>query len=165
MLMESRTNLHIVRSSSVLFMQHASTHWIVEHGSFITVEKISPEASLLTDTLNSWSQRYDPEERERFIDAVFNLFRAAAVDTWSQFAQAHRDLAIETLASQDDRETAHYETWRRLQLEQVLVQREFLWCVFAREKLDAPDLAGTSLQPAFAQSALQLASRAEGAVV
>ena len=87
MLMENRDCYRVVRSSGMLFMQHASTHWAVEGNRFVTLEAISPEAAIITNTLNSWSSLYDREERELFIDTIYEVLRAANAETWSDFLQ------------------------------------------------------------------------------
>ena len=94
MLMESRACYRVVQSSGVLFTQHASTHWSVADGDFITLDGISPEASILSGTLNSWAQSYEPDKRELFIDALYDLFSAANVDTWAEFAEDRTTSAL-----------------------------------------------------------------------
>ncbi|MBQ9042810.1 MAG: DUF2974 domain-containing protein [Eggerthellaceae bacterium] len=87
MLMETRDRIRIVQSSGVLFLQHASTHWAVEDGSFVELANLSPEAEIVTNVLNSWKDLYDNDKRELFIDAVFEVLWAADADTWSEFSQ------------------------------------------------------------------------------
>ena len=87
MLMESRTDYRVVRASGVLFAQHASTHWAVEDGDFVTLDEISPNAAILSATMNSWAKSYDRDQRELFIDAVYNILSAAEVDTWREFGE------------------------------------------------------------------------------
>ena len=85
MLMENRSSYRIVQSSGVLFAQHASTHWAVEGTDFVTAEKISPEAAVISGALNKWAQLYEPDQRALFIDAVYEIFCSADADTWSEF--------------------------------------------------------------------------------
>ncbi len=87
MLMESRADYRVVQSTGVLFAQHASTHWVVENGDFVEVGKISPEAAILSSTMNSWAKSYEPEKRELFIDAVYDIFCAADADTWRELSE------------------------------------------------------------------------------
>ena len=94
MLMENRTDYRVVRSTGVLFAQHASTHWIVENGDFTEVDKISPEAAILSSTMNSWAKLYEPEKRELFIDAVYDIFCAADADTWREFSENRSETAL-----------------------------------------------------------------------
>ena len=85
MLMEDRGCYRVVKSSGVLFVQHATTHWVVEGDGFVTLGGISPEASIISGTLNRWSQSYGPDEREAFIDAVYGIVRAADATTLADF--------------------------------------------------------------------------------
>ena len=87
MLMETRDNYRIIRSEGVLFVQHASTRWAIEDGDFVTLDSIGPEAAIITGTLNSWADLYEPVERELLIDAAYKVFLAANADTWGEFAQ------------------------------------------------------------------------------
>ena len=86
MLMEDRSCYRVVRSRGVLFAQHASTHWIVEDNDFVTLDGISPEASIITGTLNNWAKSYNPEERELFIDALYDIVWASNAETWAEVA-------------------------------------------------------------------------------
>lgn len=94
MLMEPRNCVRIVRSSGVLFAQHASTHWAVEGGSFVELDALSPEAKIVADVLNDWKDLYDNDKRELFIDAVFELLGAADADTWGEFSQRPAESAL-----------------------------------------------------------------------
>lgn len=87
MLMESRSCYRVVRATGVLFAQHASTHWVVEDGDFVTVDKITPDAELIAGTLNSWARRYEPDRRELFIDAIYEIVSATDANTWSELAE------------------------------------------------------------------------------
>ena len=88
MLMETRERYRVVQAAGVLFAQHASTHWAVENGDFITADRISPEAAIVSNTMNEWANLYDREKRELFIDAVYDVFRASNADTWSELAKS-----------------------------------------------------------------------------
>ena len=87
MLMENRSCYRVVQASGVLFAQHAPTNWRVDNGDFITLDKISSDASIISSTLNSWSNMYDSKQRALFIDAVYDLLRTADAETWKEFAE------------------------------------------------------------------------------
>ena len=87
MLMEDRDDYRVIQSSGVLFAQHAPTHWIVDGEDFVELGEISSEASILSKTLNKWASTYDSKRRELFIDAVYDIFRAAHVETWTEFME------------------------------------------------------------------------------
>lgn len=87
MLMESRSSFEVVRADGVLFRQHAPTNWVVEDGSLVRLESLSPEAVIIDDVLNNWSRSYDAEERELLIDTVFDLINVTDVQTWAEFGR------------------------------------------------------------------------------
>lgn len=94
MLMESRDCYRVVRATGVLFIQHASTHWVVEDGDFITLDGISPEAAIISGTLTNWAKLYEPDKRELFIDAVYDIFCAAHAETLAEFAENRTSNAL-----------------------------------------------------------------------
>lgn len=101
MLMENRAEYRVVRATGILFSQHAATHWVVEGGDFVTLASVSPESAVIAGTLTEWAASYDPEKRAMFIDAAYDIFGAAGVDTWSEFAEARsaNTLAIAAAAA------------------------------------------------------------------
>lgn len=94
MLMEDRACYRVVRASGILFTQHASTHWAVEGDSFVTLDRISSEAEIISGTLNNWAKLYDPEKRELFIDAVYDVFCAADADTLTELSENRASNAL-----------------------------------------------------------------------
>lgn len=94
MLMEERSCYRVIRSTGILFAQHAATHWIVEGDDFVTLDAIRPEAAILAGTMNNWAKSYDREKRALFIDAVYDLFCAAEVDTWREFGEKPQGSAL-----------------------------------------------------------------------
>ena len=94
MLMEDRACHRAVRASGVLFAQHASTHWAVEGDGFITIDHISPEAEIISGTLNRWAKRYEPDRRELFIDAVYGIVCAAGADTLAELSENRAGSAL-----------------------------------------------------------------------
>ncbi len=87
MLMENRSCYRVVHATGILFAQHASTHWAVEGNDFVTAEEITPDAAIVSSTLNSWAKSYEPEQRELFIDAGYSVFCAANAETWAEFSE------------------------------------------------------------------------------
>lgn len=87
MLMENRTDYAIVKSAGFLFAQHASTHWQVEGSRFEAADSLSPDASIISATLNRWALMYEPAQRAQFIDAVYEVFESAKVESWSELKE------------------------------------------------------------------------------
>ena len=87
LLMESRNCYRIVQSTGILFAQHASTHWVVDDNDFITSDAVSPEAAIVAGTMNNWAKTYDPDQREMFIDAVYDIVSSTNADTFSKLME------------------------------------------------------------------------------
>lgn len=77
MLMEQRSNYHVVKANGVSILQHATVNWVIRENSFEYVEKINAEAQLLSDSINSWMFSYEIEDRAKLIDTVYNMLVSA----------------------------------------------------------------------------------------
>jgi len=87
MLMEGRDIVRVVRSSGVLFAQHAPMHWVVKDGGFVELDAISPEASVIVATLNGWAASSGADRRRLFVNTVFDVLGAAGVETWNELGR------------------------------------------------------------------------------
>ncbi len=76
MLMEDRDDYRIIKSSGMLFAQHATTNWHVHANDFVYGSALGREAKIITNTLNKWARTYEPEERRHFIDTVYSILEA-----------------------------------------------------------------------------------------
>ena len=87
-LLEKRKTYRIVRSSGVLFGQHASTRWTVTDNDFVTAETLGPDALIIRDALAGWAAAYEPEQLELLVDTVFDVLGSADAETWNEFGRA-----------------------------------------------------------------------------
>lgn len=85
MMMERRGDYRIIRANSLAFLQHAPLNWVVEGDDFVTVQTLTTDATLFDETMNSWALGYTSEQREKFVDTVFEVLKSTKVETWSQF--------------------------------------------------------------------------------
>ncbi len=74
-------NYRVVRSHSVGFAQHDPFSWEVDGCDFVTESRVGLGASLLDSSVNAWLVSTSPEERERFVDAVFSVLGASGMAT------------------------------------------------------------------------------------
>ncbi|MBR3159712.1 MAG: DUF2974 domain-containing protein [Atopobiaceae bacterium] len=74
-------NYRVVRSHSVGFSQHDPFSWEVDGRDFVTEGRVGLGASLLDSSVNTWLVTTSPEERERFVDAVFSVLSASGMAT------------------------------------------------------------------------------------
>ena len=77
MLLENQKEFTVVQSTRTGIMQHDPFSWVIENGSFVTVEKMSSSAKFLDKSLSVWLSNLSDEDRARFVDA---LFKAASAE-------------------------------------------------------------------------------------
>ena len=87
MILERRTDYRVVRSSAMSVFQHEPFTWLTEGDDFAYQEALNPSAAFFDDTLDAWLRSKTPEERERFIEAIYELFSATEASTWSEFQE------------------------------------------------------------------------------
>lgn len=81
MLLEHQEDYRVVKSSTFSAFQHDPYSWIVEDGSFVALDSLTPAAKYLDLTLNEWVQSLSPQEREQVIDAVYALIESSGQTT------------------------------------------------------------------------------------
>ncbi len=72
MLLDHKEKYTIVRSKRVGVMQHNPYSWTVLGNDFILMEELTSESRFLDKTLQAWLADMPKEERNEFIDAVFD---------------------------------------------------------------------------------------------
>ena len=81
MLLEHQEDYRVVKSSTFSAFQHDPYSWVVEDGSFVALDSLTPAAKYLDLTLNEWVQSLSPAEREQVIDAVYALVESSGQTT------------------------------------------------------------------------------------
>ena len=66
----------VVRSVSSGMAQHDPLSWEVEDCDFAIESRVGRTATYVDSSLNAWIARASLEERERFVDALFEVFSA-----------------------------------------------------------------------------------------
>lgn len=79
MLLESHGDYTVVESRQIGIMQHDPFSWVVENGVFRTLEKITAGAEFMNDTLDDWITGMSIAERERFVDALYEILSAGGI--------------------------------------------------------------------------------------
>lgn len=72
----------VVRGHGVGFAQHDPFSWEVEWRDFVFEKKLGVAASHFDSSMNEWLQTSTPDERERFVDAVFSVLAASGETTF-----------------------------------------------------------------------------------
>lgn len=91
MIFEQQENDYaVVRSHSIGFSQHDPYSWEVDGHDFAPEEEIGDAAQRIDSTVNAWLNEHSPEERERFVDAIFTVIGASGQDSFSDIRATWR---------------------------------------------------------------------------
>ena len=88
MILERRTGYKVVRSSALSVFQHNPFSWEVEAGRFVHQESLNKSAMFFDAALDEWLRSKTADERERFIDTIYELFISTDAGTWAEFQSA-----------------------------------------------------------------------------
>ena len=81
MLMEYHRAYRVVRSDASGIQQHEPLTWQVYGPHFEELPHIDETAKTISATLHEWLQRSNPEEREAFVDTVFQMLESTKAST------------------------------------------------------------------------------------
>lgn len=73
MLLTDKSTNQIVKSNGVGFYQHDPFLWQIDGVTFVPGEKVLMKAKIIDTTFNDWVFGFEPEQREQFLEAIFNL--------------------------------------------------------------------------------------------
>ena len=76
MLMEHDENYHVVKSRQSGLWQHDGVSWEVMGASFVHLRKVTNECRRRDKTVNEWIRTMTPDQREQFVDALYQLLSA-----------------------------------------------------------------------------------------
>lgn len=85
LLLESRCDYRIVRTSSLPFASHSPFAWDVQGSDFVYEEELKRGASAFDQSLKQWLVTIEPAQRELFVDSVFELINRTEAATWREF--------------------------------------------------------------------------------
>ncbi len=81
MLLEHDENYTVVKSRQAGLFQHDGLSWDVSGGSFIHLKTVTSESKRLDVTLNQWIKQMTPEQREQFVEALYQLLSSDNAST------------------------------------------------------------------------------------
>lgn len=87
MLMEHEEPYTVIRSKSVGIMQHDPYSWEVVGRGFIPVPEITQSSVFLDATIKTWYAEMTDEERNRIVDAMYQILSAGGVERVSDILQ------------------------------------------------------------------------------
>lgn len=85
MVMEREDNYKVVLSSANGFFQHRPLTWLIEGDHFATQEDINNGAKLFDEAFDDWMRSRTPQQREVFLNAIFDLAKSTKVESWEDF--------------------------------------------------------------------------------
>lgn len=107
MLLNDTDTYHIVKSDGEGIHQHDPFLWIVEDNDFVTGKKIDTKAKFVTSTFKEWIGNFTPEQREVFVDGIFDIIQATNAQKaesfidWSENLKSNNALIFETIKDLD----------------------------------------------------------------
>ncbi len=87
MLLEENFPVQVVRSNSISLGQHDPFTWVLEENHFKTLEEVSPDAKTIDRHITAWLQGMDRQERERFVEIVFEVFKRMKLKSFLELQQ------------------------------------------------------------------------------
>lgn len=107
MLLNDTDTYRIVKSDGEGIHQHDPFLWIVEDNDFVTGKKIDTKAKFVTSTFKEWIGNFTPEQREVFVDGIFDIIQATNAQKaesfidWSENLKSNNALIFETIKDLD----------------------------------------------------------------
>ena len=80
MLLEHEEPYTVVRSRQVSLLQHEPYTWEVLGGGFVELEEVDDSSRFLDRTIKQWLAETTPEERNAFVDALYELLTLGQID-------------------------------------------------------------------------------------
>lgn len=87
MLLEHREKYKVVKSYSKGIGQHDGITWRVYKAGFIELDERSKSSLMIDDTISSWLKELSSNEREEFINTIFEVCDRANITKLSEFSK------------------------------------------------------------------------------
>ncbi len=107
MLLNNTDSYRIIKSEGEGFHQHDPFLWVIESNDFVTGEKIDNKAKFVNSTFKEWVKKFTPEQREFFVDAMFDIIEATNAQKadnfieWSENLRGNSTLFFDTIKDLD----------------------------------------------------------------
>lgn len=87
LMLNNRENYRIIKSEGSGILQHDPFMWQVENDDFVNGEKLYLRSKFFDDTFNNWVYSSEPEQREKFVEALFEMIQAANAENVDGFVE------------------------------------------------------------------------------
>ena len=84
MLLEHEENYEVVKSNATGLLQHHGHTWEVMGGSFLHLDTVTEDSRLIDEKLKAWLNEMTPEERENFVDTVYETLSSTNAKTLTE---------------------------------------------------------------------------------
>ncbi len=84
MLLEHEESYEVIKSSASGLLQHNAFSWEVLGGQFIHLDTVTPESRVLDSSLKDWMGSMTPEERETFVDTIYEALSETNAKTLTE---------------------------------------------------------------------------------
>ena len=71
-LFSNETDVKIIKSGSVMLLQHNPFVWVIRNNDFVYLKKRTLSSRYLERAINSWIESLNEEERQRFTEIIFD---------------------------------------------------------------------------------------------
>lgn len=160
MLFENKGDYEIVKSTMSGILQHNPFSWELIGNDFIKLDSLTEEGRRISGVMNDWMASATLEEKERFVDALYNILAATEATTLTElYADKY---AVVRAIKDTDKETRNmvFSVIGIIFEEGGRIFRENLFGNQKKKKLDESD--EQKLDEAFADAQLVLAELREG---
>lgn len=83
MMFETQEDYAIVESTEFSLLQHNPFSWVVDGRDFVYCERLSAGARYVDGSIREMLLAVSPNERERFVDALFSVFEATGAERFA----------------------------------------------------------------------------------
>ena len=101
MLLEHEDNYLVVKSRQTGVFQHDGLSWSVQGGSFITVKETTKGSRKTDQNLNNWIKQMTPQQREQFVEALYQLICSGNASTLSDLVSLRKTIWFQKSAGLD----------------------------------------------------------------
>lgn len=85
MMLEHRDDYSVVQSEATGIFQHNPFSWLTLGDDFFYQDSLNPSAAFFDQTLDRWLKSCTPEQRETFIDTIYELIISSDATSWQEF--------------------------------------------------------------------------------
>lgn len=110
MLLEHPEGYKVVNSNETGIMQHDAFSWEVKGTRFVYENGLAKNSRILNNTMRAWLSQISMDEREQFLNAVFNIIEATGAQTVSELTNERLsavDVMIKTYKNMDELTKQH----------------------------------------------------------